>query len=154
MSDTVTLKVSKRKIYLAIGLIIILTVCGIGGFLLYSFFTRPSLKITSFSTKNLSQYSYYVNASDWTNAYELDYKFANQGGGAANSVTLVYAFYDSRGLVVNYTKDYGTVDANTQVTDSATMFVTSYMNFVLPATFRIFLYEGNTLADQATLPYD
>jgi hypothetical protein len=154
LSDTVTLKVSKRKIYLAIGLIVIIVVVGFGGFLAYRYFTSPSLHIESFSTENEPQFSWYFNESDWGTDYSLNYKFSNQGWGTADSVTLVYAFYDSRGLVLNYKKDYGTVASNTQITGSASILINSYMQFTLPASFRIFLYQGNTLAGQSTLPYD
>jgi hypothetical protein len=153
LSDTVTLKISKRKIYLAIGLIIILAVVGVGGFLAYRYFTSPSLHIDSFTTQNEPNLGFYFNTSSWGQTWLLSYKFTNSGGGAADSVMLVYAFYDSRGLVVNYTKDYGTVNANIQITDSAYMFINSYMQFVEPAWFKIFLYEGNTLSDQSSLPY-
>jgi hypothetical protein len=154
LSDTVTLKVSKRKIYLAIALIIILAVVGVGGFLAYRMFTSPSLHIDSFTIQNEPNLGFYNNASSWGQTWLLSYKFTNGGGGAADSVKLVYAFYDSRGLIENYTKDYGAVNANIQVTDSATLWVFSTMNIVQPAWFKIFLYEGNTLTDQSSLPYD
>jgi hypothetical protein len=154
MSDTVTLKVSKRKIYLAIALIVILAVCGIGGFLAYRYFTSPSLHIDSFTVESEPSLSVYNNASSWITTYSFNFKFSNTGGGAANSVTLVYAFYDSRGLVENYTKDYGKVASNIQITGSDTLLVSSYMHIVQPASFKVFLYEGNTLADQQSLPYD
>jgi hypothetical protein len=153
LSDTVTLKVSKRKIYLAIVLIVILVVVGVGGFLAYRYFTSPSLHIDSFSTENEPNLGWYDNASSWGQTWLLSYKFTNSGGGPANSVTLVYAFYDSRGLVENYTKVYGTVNANTQITDSADLWVFATMHFVEPAWFKIFLYEGSTLMDQSSLPY-
>lgn len=153
MSDTVTLKLSKRKIYLAIGLIIIIAVVGVGGFFAYRYFTSSSLSITSFSTVSVPQASYYHSASDWVTSYDLNYKFDNQGGGAANSVQVVVALYDANGKVVSYSKDYGTVNSGMEVTDSQMISVLSTMKLVSPSTFKIFLYEGNNLMDQATLPY-
>lgn len=143
---------SKRKIYLAIVLIVILAVCGVGGFLAYRYFASPKLSIESFTVKNEPLLSWYHSASDWQIHNDLNYKFINQGG-AANSVKVVVALYDSRGLVVNYTKEYGKVGSNMEITDSNSISVFSSMNIVSPASFKVFLYEGDTLADEATLPY-
>ncbi len=153
MSDTITLKVSKRKIYLAISLIVILAVCGVGTFLVFRYFTSPKLHIDSFSVESDPLVHWYDNESSWGTNYILKYKFSNQGGGAADSVKVVAAFYDSRGLVVNYTKEYGKVASNMEITDSNQILVNSYMHFTLPATFKIFLYDGNSIVDEATLPY-
>jgi hypothetical protein len=153
LSDTITLKVSKRKIYFAILLIVILAVVGVGGFLAYRYFTTPSLHIDSFTVKNEPNLGWYANASAWAQTWLLNWTFSNTGGGAANSVTLVYAFYNSRGCVENSTENYGTVVSNMQITGSVAIIVVSSMQITYPATFRIFLYQGNTLVDQATLAY-
>jgi hypothetical protein len=153
LSDVITLKVSKRKLYtIIIASIVILALIAGAGFI-YQYFTSPKLTVLSFKVVNRPELSYYKGARDWATYYELEYTFANEGWGTAHSVKVVGALYDSKGVVVKWTEDYGDVPPHVEITGSIPIVVHSSMNLIPPAYFKVLVYQGDVIVAEATLPY-
>jgi hypothetical protein len=160
MSDTVTLKRSKRKFGLIMALIFIIAGAIFVVVVLIPYFMSPNLRIWSFNVEKKpwgSEGSVYHNTTTWVLACELTYAFGNFGWGAAESVKVVGACYDSSGVMIESsedTKDFGTVSPGNDVTADSIILVSPQMyDYRPPTIFKISLYQGNTIVDEWTLPY-
>ena len=160
MSDAVTPKRNRRKMGLIMAFVFIIVGATFVVVVVIPYFMSPNLRIWSFNVEKKpwgSEGSVYHNATAWVLACELSYAFGNFGWGAAESVKVVSACYDSSGIMIGSsedTKDFGTVSPRMDVTESSIILVSPQMyDYRPPTTFRISLYQGNSIVDEWTLPY-